>query len=130
LGYIVDGELLVCGRLKDVIIVGGRKVFPQDVERAAAGVEGIRRGNVVAFGVQGRRGREGVVVVAETRYDAVDLLRDAVAERVRSAVALSPEDIVLVAPGTLPKTSSGKLQRSLTRDRYLAGRMAGAGRTA
>jgi fatty-acyl-CoA synthase len=127
LGYVVDGELVVCGRLKDVIIVGGRKVFPQDVERAAAKVEGIRAGNVVAFGVQGRRSREAVVVVAETRHENAELLRDAVADRVRSAVGLSPEDVVLVAPGTIPKTSSGKLQRSLSRDRYVVGRMARAG---
>ncbi|MGH9155764.1 MAG: AMP-binding protein [Acidimicrobiales bacterium] len=122
LGYLVDGELVVCGRIKDVIIVGGRNVFPEDVERAVAQVEGVRAGNVIAFGVDGRRGREGVVVVAETRADngALGSLRRAVAASVRDAVGVATDDIVLVGPGTLPKTSSGKLQRSVCRDRYLA----------
>ena len=67
LGYMVDGELVVCGRIKDVIILGGRNVHPQDVERAIADVDGVRAGNVIAFGTVGRRGRESLVVVAEAR---------------------------------------------------------------
>jgi fatty-acyl-CoA synthase len=118
LAYLADGELVVCGRMKDVIIVGGRNVFPEDVERAVAEVEGVRAGNVIAFGVERRPGREGIVVVAEARDGDVPTMRSAVAERVRDAVGLPPE-VVLVAPGTLPKTSSGKLQRSLCRWRYL-----------
>jgi fatty-acyl-CoA synthase len=120
LGYLVDGELVVCGRIKDVIIVGGRNVFPEDVERAVASVEGVRAGNVIAFGVEGRRGREGVVVVAETRVDEGGAVRDEVSRRVRAAVGVPVRDIVLVGPGTLPKTSSGKLQRALCRRRYLS----------
>jgi fatty-acyl-CoA synthase len=118
LAYLVDGELVVCGRIKDVIIVGGRNVFPEDVERAAAGVEGVRAGNVIAFGTEGRRGREGLVIVAETKLDESVGLRAAVAARVNDAVGVRPEDIVIVRPGSLPKTSSGKLQRSLCRQRY------------
>jgi fatty-acyl-CoA synthase len=117
LGYLVDGELVVCGRLKDVIIVGGRNVFPEDIERAAATVEGVRAGNVIAFGTPGRRGRERVIVVAETRADDVEPVRDAVARRVHDAVGVGPE-VVLVTPGSLPKTSSGKLQRSLCKTQY------------
>jgi fatty-acyl-CoA synthase len=119
LGYVVDGELVVCGRIKDVIIVGGRNVFPEDVERAAASVDGVRSGNVIAFGTEGRRGREAVVVVAETKQDDATPIRAAVAARVTDAVGVPPEDVVLVRPGTLPKTSSGKPQRSLCRRRYL-----------
>jgi len=118
LGYLVGGQLVVCGRLKDMIIVGGRNVFPEDVERAVAEVEGVRAGNVIAFGIERQTGREGIVVVAETREHDVLTIKAAVADRVRDAVGLPPE-VVLVTPGTLPKTSSGKLQRSLCRSRYL-----------
>jgi fatty-acyl-CoA synthase len=124
LGYTVDGELVVCGRIKDVIIVGGRNVFPEDVERAVGALDGIRAGNVIAFGVEGGRGREALVVVAETKTDELDPLRRQVAERVREVVGVPAKDIVLVAPGTLPKTSSGKLQRSLCKRRYVEGHLA------
>ncbi|HEV8626044.1 MAG TPA: fatty acyl-AMP ligase [Acidimicrobiia bacterium] len=120
LGYLVDGELAICGRIKDLIIVGGRNVYPEDVERAAASVEGVRAGNVIAFAVDGRRGKEALVVVAESKDPDLESVRAAVAGRVREVVGLPPEEVVLVEPGTLPKTSSGKLQRSLCRSRYLS----------
>jgi fatty-acyl-CoA synthase len=119
LAYLLDGELVVCGRIKDVIIVGGRNVFPEDVERAVAAVDGVRAGNIIAFGVEGRRGKEGLIVVAESKADDVEACRRTVAERVREAVGIPAKEVVLVAPGTLPKTSSGKLQRSLCKQRYL-----------
>lgn len=119
LAYLVDERLVVCGRLKDVIIIGGRNVFPEDVERAASSVPGVRAGNVIAFGTDGRRGREAVVVVAEIRSEAeAAVVRRAVAHAVRDAVGVPAADVVLVRAGTLPKTSSGKLQRSLCRARY------------
>jgi fatty-acyl-CoA synthase len=123
LGYMVDGELVVCGRIKDVIIVGGRNVFPEDVERAVGELDGVRAGNVIAFGVESDRGRETLVVVAESKADDLTLVRKAVGERVREVVGVPAKDIVLVAPGTLPKTSSGKLQRSLCRRRYHDGQL-------
>jgi fatty-acyl-CoA synthase len=121
LAYMVDGELVVCGRIKDMIIIGGRNVYPEDVERAAADVDGVRAGNVIAFGVDGRKGREALVVVAESKSGAEALagVRSAVSQKVTQSVGLPPGDVVLVPPGTLPKTSSGKLQRSLCRSRYL-----------
>ncbi len=122
LGYLHEGRLAICGRIKDIIIVGGRNVFPEDAEQAAATVEGVRAGNVIAFGAPGRRGSEALVVIAETKaeddHDTVRRVRDDVARSVRDAVGLAAKDVVLVRPGTLPKTSSGKLQRSLCRERY------------
>lgn len=121
LGYLFDGQVVVCGRIKDVIIVGARNVFPEDIERAAAAVEGVRPGNVIAFGTNTRRGKEGIVVVAETRADADAPLRvrDEVVGRVCDVVGIPPYEVILVQAGSLPKTSSGKLQRSLCRSQYL-----------
>jgi fatty-acyl-CoA synthase len=127
LAYLVDGELVICGRIKDMIIVGGRNVFPEDVERAVAHVDGVRAGNVIAFGVEGRKGREALVVVAEIKADDIDEVRQAVAGRVLDVVGLPAGDVVLVSPGSLPKTSSGKLQRQLCRTRYLGQELQVAG---
>jgi fatty-acyl-CoA synthase len=123
LAYLLEGELVVCGRLKDVIIVGGRNVFPEDVERAVGDIEGIRAGNVIAFGVETERHRESLVLVAELKADDHGAVRRRVGERVREVVGVPARDIVLVEAGTLPKTSSGKLQRSLCRQRYEAGQL-------
>ncbi|MGK2947733.1 MAG: AMP-binding protein [Acidimicrobiales bacterium] len=119
LAYLLEGEMVMCGRIKDMIIVGGRNVFPEDVERALANVDGVRAGNVIAFGIDGAQGKEGLVVVAESKSADLPELRRTVAQRVREAVGLPAKDIVLVLPGSLPKTSSGKLQRSLCKIRYL-----------
>jgi fatty-acyl-CoA synthase len=118
-GYLVDGELVLCGRIKDVIIVGGRNVFPEDIERAVGTVDGVRAGNVIAFGAEGYKGKESVVVVAEVRGGDLDSVRQVVHERVLEAVGLPARDVILVQPGTLPKTSSGKLQRALCKEQYL-----------
>ena len=110
---------MLCGRIKDVIIVGGRNVFPEDIERAVGTIDGVRAGNVIAFGVDGYKGKESVVVVAETRADDVEAVRKAVHQRVLEVAGVPPRDVMLVQAGTMPKTSSGKLQRSLCKQRYL-----------
>ncbi len=121
LAYMVDGELVLCGRIKDVIIVGGRNVFPEDIERAVGSVGGVRTGNVIAFGMDGYKGKESVVVVAEVRSDPPDLdgVRHAIHHRTLEVCGLPPRDVMLVRPSTLPKTSSGKLQRAKCRELYL-----------
>jgi len=123
LAYLVDGELVLCGRIKDVIIVGGRNVFPEDIERAVAVIDGVRAGNVIAFGVEGYKGKESVVVVCEVRTPGadgdLDAVRHAVHQRTLDVCGLPPRDVMLVKPGTLPKTSSGKLQRAKCRELYL-----------
>jgi fatty-acyl-CoA synthase len=123
LAYLLGGELVMCGRIKDVIIVGGRNVFPEDIERAVGPLDGVRAGNVIAVGVDGYKGKESVVVVAEVRLTDtsgdLDGVRSAIHERTLDVCGLPPRDVMLVQPGTLPKTSSGKLQRSKCRDEYL-----------
>jgi fatty-acyl-CoA synthase len=123
LAYLLDGELVMCGRIKDVIIVGGRNVFPEDIERAVGPLDGVRAGNVIALGVEGYKGKESVVVVAEVRLTETsgDLgdVRAQIHERTLDVCGLPPRDVMLVQPGTLPKTSSGKLQRAKCRDEYL-----------
>ncbi|MFT7599990.1 MAG: fatty-acyl-CoA synthase [Acidimicrobiales bacterium] len=121
LAYMVDGEMVMCGRIKDVIIVGGRNVYPQDIERFIGELDGVRAGNVIAFGVPGRQGKEAVVVVAETKLDDQADLRTAIGSGVLEAVGVPCRDVALVRSGTLPKTSSGKLQRALCKQQYLAG---------
>ncbi|CAN5841463.1 fatty acyl-AMP ligase [soil metagenome] len=127
LAYQLDGELVLCGRIKDVIIVGGRNVFPEDIERAVGEIDGVRSGNVIAVGVEGYKGKESVVVVAELRggadgtmsADHLESVRADVHHRTLEVCGLPPRDVMLVRAGTLPKTSSGKLQRAKCRDQYL-----------
>jgi fatty-acyl-CoA synthase len=96
-------------------------VYPMDIERAVADVDGVRAGNVIAFGVEGYKGKESVVVVAEAKAgsDALDEVRRHVHDRCVEVCGVPPRDVILVAPGTLPKTSSGKLQRAKCREQYL-----------
>lgn len=124
-GYLAEGELYVTGRTKELIIKGGKNLYPQDIEIAAAKVDGIRVGCCAAFGLSNaQRGTEDVVLVCETRASE-DEERSRIKAEVRTAVleavGATPDLIVLVEPGTVPKTSSGKIQRDLMRKRYLSG---------
>ena len=123
LAYLLDGELVICGRIKDVIIVGGRNVFPEDIERSVGGIEGVRAGNVIAFGVDGYKGKETVVVVAEVKTEDPSRVQQAIHSATLEVSGLPPRDVMLVRPGTLPKTSSGKLQRARCRELYLSGEL-------
>lgn len=119
LGYLADGTLYVCGRQKDLIIVRGANYHPQDLEWAVSELEGVRRGNVVAFSTQ-LNGEERLVLVVECSSADASAVSARAAARVNEAFGLAPHEVVAVALGSLPKTSSGKVQRSKTRDLYLA----------
>jgi len=120
LGYLADGELVVCGRAKDVLFAAGRNIFPQDIEAAAAEVPGVRAGRVAAFGVPGHSG-ERLVVAVEARGVDPETIRREVAAAVLSEVGLSPYAIVTLPAGRLPRTSSGKLRRAEARRLYQCG---------
>jgi 1-acyl-sn-glycerol-3-phosphate acyltransferase len=133
LAYRASGEIHICGRRKDLIIKGGRNLVPQEIEEAAATVAGVRRGCVVAFGVENATlGTEALVIVAETRAsDPLERQRiaTAVTERIAAAVELPPDEVVLVAPGAVLKTSSGKVRRAATKQQFLQGALGAAQRT-
>ncbi len=128
--YRAEGEIFVTGRVKDIIIKGGRNLYPHEAEELAARAEGIRKGCTVAFGVRDEAsGTEKLVVVAEAR-EADSKRKAAIASAVRDNVTqglgLPPDQVELVPPGSIPKTSSGKLRREETKQLFLAGKLSAA----
>ena len=123
LGYLVDGALTITGRSKDLIIVHGRNVWPQDLEWAVEQLPGLRRGDVAAFALDDDDGDRGVVLLVQCRSADPDtrakLERDVKAV-VQQTSAIECK-VVLVRPHGLPQTSSGKLSRSRAKHSYLAG---------
>lgn len=118
LGYLVDGEVVVCGRVKDVIIMGGRNIQPTDIERAAQSVDGVRAGNAAAVRWETSGGRESFAVVVESREAADETAAQRISSEVRSAITsmigARPALVKVVPVGTLPKTPSGKIKRAAT----------------
>lgn len=111
LGFVGDHGLVVCGRAKEIISIAGRNVFPTEIESVAARVRGVREGAVVALGTGARTARPGLVVAAEFRGPDQEGARAEVIQRVASVCGVVPSDVVFLAPGSLPRTSSGKLRR-------------------
>ncbi|OBG85779.1 long-chain fatty acid--CoA ligase [Mycobacterium sp. NS-7484] len=111
LGYFVDSGLVVCGRTKELITVAGRNIFPTEIERVAAQVKGVREGAVVAVGAGEKAVRSGLVIAAEFRGADEAEARSQVIQQVASECGIVPSDVVLLKPGSLPRTSSGKLRR-------------------
>jgi fatty-acyl-CoA synthase len=120
LGYVLDGQVYVTGRIKDLIILNGRNIHPQSVEWAVASVEGVRKGNVVAFSRPGARSEE-LIVALETRTEETPDFLSKIRSAVQKELSVSLTEIVCLPVGALPKTSSGKLQRRKTRSQYLQG---------
>ncbi len=132
LGYLAEGDIVLTGRLKDMIIRGGRNLYPYELEDAVGSIPGIRRGCVAVFGAAAAgEGTERLVVVAESR-EADAERREELLQRINAlAVELlgtPADDVVLAPPHAVLKTSSGKIRRAATRDAYLAGKLGQAGR--
>jgi fatty-acyl-CoA synthase len=117
LGYLTeDGHVVVCGRVKDVIIMAGRNIYPTDIERAAGRVEGVRPGCAVAVRLDAGLSRETFSVAVESRAheDPVEVrrIKHEVAHEVVADVDVRPRNVVVLGPGVIPKTPSGKLRRA------------------
>jgi fatty-acyl-CoA synthase len=117
LGYLTEkGHVVVCGRVKDVIIMAGRSIYPTDVERAAGRVEGVRPGCAVAVRLDAGHSRESFAVAVESNAfedpAQVRRIKHQVAHAVVAEVDMRPRNVVVLGPGTIPKTPSGKLRRA------------------
>lgn len=120
IGYLVDGELVICGRSKEVITIAGRNIFPTEIEQVAAQVDGVRHGGVVAVGSKSGAAQSRLLIAAEFVGSDHDVTRSAVIKRVISVCGVTPADVVLMPPGSLPRTSSGKLRRLEVRSQLQA----------
>ena len=117
LGYLTEtGNVVVCGRVKDVIIMAGRNIYPTDIERAAARVPGVRPGCAVAVRIDAGHSRETFAVAVESTawqdLSEVRRIEHQVAHEVVVEVDMRPRNVVVLQPGTIPKTPSGKLRRA------------------
>jgi acyl carrier protein len=123
--YMAAGDVYITGRVKDIVIRGGRHLYPEEIEEAVGRVDGVRKGCVAVFGSPDpASGTERLVVLAEERLadaGARSTLRDAVARAVIETVGEPPDEIVLAPPHTVLKTSSGKVRRSACRALYESG---------
>jgi acyl carrier protein len=122
LGYLVDDELHLTGRVKDLIIRAGQNLHPGELEEAVGDLDHVRRGCVAVFPATDRlSGTERLVVLAETHATDEDTraeIRRRVTTLATDLVGTPPDEVVLAGPGTVPKTSSGKIRRTTARDRY------------
>jgi len=128
--YRAGDDVYITGRVKDIVIRRGRNLYPQEIEESVGGVEGVRKGCVAAFGSPDPvTGTERLVVLAEVHADdaaAQAQRHHAVSRAVVAAIGEPPDEIVLVPPHSVLKTSSGKLRRSACREAYEAGRIGAA----
>jgi acyl-CoA synthetase (AMP-forming)/AMP-acid ligase II/acyl carrier protein len=134
LGYLANGQLYVTGRKKDLIIVGGKNLFPQDIETVIDDVDGVIPGRAAAFGVEDAvSGTERLVIVAETQEtepSRLASLESTIRERVAARADVAINEVCLVEHMWLTKSSSGKMARAVNRQRYLQLAAERASRTA
>lgn len=120
LGYLADRNLYVCGRIKDLIIIRGANFYPQDLEWSVTGIPGVRRDNVVAFSVL-KQSEETLIIATEGNSADAAQLREVIALQISKAFGLTTGHVAVVRVGTLPKTSSGKVQRRKTKQLFEQG---------
>ncbi len=129
LAYIAGGEIFLTGRVKEIIIRGGRNIYPHELEGAVNDIEGIRRGCTAVFGATDpETGTERLVVLAESRKQesrALETMRQQINEVTVDLLGSPPDDVVIAPPGTVLKTSSGKIRRTACRALYEQGRLTG-----
>jgi len=127
LGYIAGGDLYLTSRVKDLIIRGGRNLYPYEAEEAVGDLEGIRKGCVALFGARdSATGTERLVLVAETREEEPSVrerLRGEAMKRAAEILGMPPDEVIIAPPHTVLKTSSGKIRRSAMRELYEQGRL-------
>jgi acyl-CoA synthetase (AMP-forming)/AMP-acid ligase II len=122
-GYLADGELFITGRKKDLIIVGGKNIYPQDIENILNDVPGVHPGRTVAFGILNEQlGTEDIAVICEVETDDEEQ-RDQITREIRARIAQTTDVMAhyvhLVGPMWLLKTSSGKITRGANRDKFI-----------
>jgi len=130
--YLVNGDVYLTGRAKDIIIKAGRNIYPQEIERAVGDIEGVRTGCVAVFGSTDKAsGTERLVVMAETREQEPEAraeLRQRIEQVAGDILGEPPDDVALVEPQAVLKTSSGKIRRDANRVAYETGAVSPARR--
>jgi acyl-CoA synthetase (AMP-forming)/AMP-acid ligase II len=127
-GFVSQGELFVIGRFKDIVIVGGNNVFPEDVEAVVNTIDGVYPGRVVAFGVEDEQyGTQALAVVAEMKGDCSETAASALEANIRklvlTTIGIAPRHVAVVPQRWIVKSTAGKISRVETRERFLHERM-------
>ncbi len=127
LAYIAEGNIFITGRVKDIIIKGGRNIYPEEIEEAVGDLADIRKGCVAAFAsADPTTGSERLIVVAETRSTDPSFqakLEQNVAQTVTDVLGMPADEVIISPPHTVPKTSSGKIRRSTIHELYDTGKL-------
>ena len=122
LAYTAGRDVYITGRIKDIIIRGGRNIYPHELEEAVGNIEGVRQGCIAVFGSKdSTSGTEKLIVLAESRKrnpDAIEKIRKKIINLAVDLVGMPPDDVVIAPPGTVLKTSSGKIRRAASRELY------------
>lgn len=127
LAYMANNEVFITGRKKDLIIKAGRNLYAAELEEIAGQVEGVRKGCVVAFGVLDvKSGSEKLIIIAEsfeTQPEKRQKIFTEITKKITIEIGMPPDQVLLVKPKTIPKTSSGKLRRAASKEGYLQGKL-------